>query len=382
MENCKRCGAVLPIGANFCPACGRAVVLKHSQKKRGNGQGTIKALDNGKYMLTVTLGYYTDEDGKRHRKTRSRVFERKKDAVAAVPVLLADPRKEEKKTLTFKELYDKWLPTHRAGKSTMDCYKAAFKYFAPLYGMRMSEIDVDDLQECVDDCPRGKRTRVNMKAVCGLVYKYGIPRKVIPDNLNLAPFLIAEGESAAHRSSFTDVEIEKIKKACGKIPHAEEIYCMIYTGFRPSEFLALQASDYDAARKTLTGGAKTAAGKNRVVTLSPKIAPLIAQAAAPGGTLFADSAGKPYKLQDFTENVFYPALDAIGIDNPIVEIAGGVKRHKLTPHSCRHTFATLMKRVGGADKDKLELIGHASGEMLRYYQDVDIADLQKITDAI
>lgn len=382
MENCKRCGTVLPIGANFCPACGRPVVLKHSPKKRGNGQGTIKALDNGKYMLTVTIGYYTDEDGKRHRKTRSRVFERKKDAVAAVPVLLADPRKEEKKTLTFKELYDKWLPTHRAGKSTMDCYKAAFKYFAPLYSMRMSEIDVDDLQECVDDCPRGKRTRVNMKAVCGLVYKYGIPRKAIPDNLNLAPFLIAEGESAAHRSSFTDVEIEKIKKACGKVPHAEEIYCMIYTGFRPSEFLSLQSSDYDAARKTLTGGAKTAAGKNRVVTLSPKIAPLIAQAAASSGPLFPDSTGKAYKLQDFTENVFYPALEAIGIDNPIVEIAGGVKRHKLTPHSCRHTFATLMKRVGGSDKDKLELIGHASGEMLRYYQDVDIADLQKITDAI
>lgn len=382
MENCKRCGAVLPIGANFCPACGRPVVLKHSPKKRGNGQGTIKSLDNGKYMLTVTLGYYTDNDGKRHRKTRSRVFERKKDAIAAVPILLADPRKEEKKAITFKALFDKWLPTHRAGKSTIDCYKAAFKYFAPLYGMRMSEIDVDDLQECVDDCPRGKRTRVNMKAVCGLVYKYGIPRKVIPDNLNLAPFLIAEGENAAHRSSFTDVEIEKIKKACGKIPHAEEIYCMIYTGFRPSEFLALQASDYDAARKTLTGGAKTAAGKNRVVTLSPKIAPLIAQAAASGGPLFADSAGKPYVLKDFTENVFYPALEAIGIDNPIVEIAGGVKRHRLTPHSCRHTFATLMKRVDGADKDKLELIGHASAEMLRYYQDVDIADLQKITDVI
>ena len=118
------------------------------------------------------------------------------------------------------------------------------------------------------------------------------------------------------------------------------------------------------------------------VTLSPKIAPLIAQAAASGGPLFADSNGKAYKLQDFTENVFYPALDAIGIDNPIVEIAGGVKHYKLTPHSCRHTFATLMKRVGGADKDKLELIRHASGEMLRYYQDVDIADFQKITDAI
>lgn len=378
---CKKCLAELPDGANFCPACGRAVVVKHSPKKRGNGQGTIKTLDSGKYMVTVTLGYYTDENGKRHRRTRSKVYGRKKDAVAAVPVLL-NAKTEEKKSVTFKELYDRWLPTHRAGKSTLGCYTAAFKYFAPLYHMRIADIDIDDLQECLDDCPRGKRTRVNMKTVCGLVYKYGIPRKVIPDNLDLSPFLIAEGEGAAHRASFTSAEIEAIKKACGKIPHAEDVYCMIYTGFRPSEFLALQSVDYDSARQTLTGGAKTDAGKNRVVTLSPKIAPLIAARAARGGPLFPDDAGNAWKLKDFTENAFYPALEGIGIDNPPVEIAGGLKRHRLTPHSCRHTFATLMKRVDGADKDKQELIGHASGEMLRYYQDVDVEDLRKITDAM
>jgi integrase len=72
----------------------------------------------------------------------------------------------------------------------------------------------------------------------------------------------------------------------------------------------------------------------------------------------------------------------VGIDNPIVEIAGGKKRHKYTPHTCRHTFATLMKRVPGADKDKQELIGHASAEQLRYYQDAPLDDLRKITNAI
>ena len=39
-----------------------------------------------------------------------------------------------------------------------------------------------------------------------------------------------------------------------------------------------------------------------------------------------------------------------------------------------------MKRVDGADKDKLALIGHSSDEQLRYYQDVDLDDLRKITD--
>ena len=283
----------------------------------------------------------------------------------------------EKKRVTFKELYDKWLPTHRAGKSTIDCYKAAIKYFAPLWHVPVADIDLDDLQECLDECPHGKRTRQNMKAVCGLVYKYGIPRKIIPENLNLAQFLIVEGEAAARRSSFTDVEIEAIKKACGKVPHAEEVYILIYTGFRPSEYLSLTADSYDNALQTLTGGAKTEAGKERIVTLSPKIAPLVASLAASGGPLVKDPSGKPWALKGWTEDVFYPVLEAAGVDNPVED-----RRHKYTPHSCRHTFATLMKRVEGADKDKQELIGHASAEMLRYYQDVEIADLKRITDAI
>ena len=374
--NCKKCGAVLPDGAIFCPMCGRKQVRERSPKKRGNGQGTILELPNGKYQAIVTLGYYTDEDGKRHRRTRRQTFARKKDAVAAVPDLL-NAKPVEKKRVTFKELYDRWLPTHRAGKSTLDCYKAAIRYFSPLWHVPIADIDLDDLQECLDDCPHGKRTRQNMKAVCGLVYKYGIPRKVIPENLNLAQFLIVEGEASARRASFTDGEIEAIKKACGKIPHAEEVYILIYTGFRPSEYLSLTADSYDSALQTLTGGAKTEAGRNRVVTLSPKIAPLVASLAASGGPLVKSPSGKLWTLKEWTENVFYPVLEAAGIDNPVEN-----KRHKYTPHTCRHTFATLMKRVEGADKDKQELIGHASAEMLRYYQDVEIADLRRITDAI
>lgn len=73
--------------------------------------------------------------------------------------------------------------------------------------------------------------------------------------------------------------------------------------------------------------------------------------------------------------LFYKVLDRCGIENPVRN-----RSHLYTPHSCRHTFATLLKHVPGADKDKMRLIGHASAEMLRYYQDVDLADLRRITD--
>ena len=203
-------------------------------------------------MALVTLGYFTDESGKRHRRTRSKVFEKRKDAAAAIPRLLESPKRETKAGMTFKQLYDAWLPTHRAGKDTMNCYRAAVKYFSPVWPLRIAEIDVDDLQECVDDCPHGKRTKENMKALCGLMYKYGIPRHVIPENLNLAPFLIVSGDGAAHREAFTETQIEKIRLSVGKVDHAEDIYCMIYTGFRPSEFLELTAESYDKDAQTLT----------------------------------------------------------------------------------------------------------------------------------
>lgn len=339
-------------------------------------------MPNGKYKAVVTIGYYLDENGKRKRKTRTRVCEKKKDAVAAIQDLKKEPAKENKKAITFKQLYDQWLPTHRAGKDTLNCYKAAMNYFKPVWNLPIRDIDVDDLQECVDDCPHGKRTKQNMKAMCGLVYKYGIPRHVIPENLNLAPFLLIDGDGAAHRAAFDDAQLGKIKKSCGTIPHADEIYIMCYLGFRPSEMLALTADDYDKAHDCLVGGAKTDAGKGRAVTISPKIKTLVADRVASGGPLFQEKPGKAWPLKRYTEEAFYPALEAIGIDNPMVTIGGGKLRHKYTPHSCRHTFATLLKRVAGADKDKQELIGHASAEMLRYYQDAPVDDLKRITDAL
>lgn len=385
---CSRCGSALPEAANFCPVCGRAVVISKSPKKRGNGQGSVYKLKNGTYLAIVTAGYYLDENGKRHRRTRSKVFKKKSDAVAALQDLKSGStrKKREKAGITFRQLYDAWLPTHRAGKSTIDCYKAAFRWFSDVADLPIAEIDVDDLQECLDACPHGKRTRQNMKAVCGLVYKYGIPRHMIPDNLNLATFLVVEGEDAAHRASFTDVEIEKIKKACGVIPQADLIYMMIYLGFRPTEFLQLRREDYfeDAAGGYFIAGGKTEAGKGRTVPVSAKIRPFLAHYLSREGYLYPrdEKSDTAWKLRDFSEYVFYPTLEAIGIENPIVEAGGGTTRHKYSPHSCRHTFATLLKRTAGPDKDKMELIGHASPEMLRYYQDVNVGDLRRIIDAI
>ena len=375
---CSKCNNEMPPEARFCPFCGISLAeKKRKATKRANGTGYVYKAPSGKYVAQITTGWVKREDGIKRRQTRSRTFERRKDAIAALAKMSAEPTRE---MLTLRQLYDRWLPTHKASKSTLDCYKAAFKGFAEVEIFRLDNITIEDYQECIDSCGHGKRTQENMRTCLGLMYKYGIPRHLIPDDLNLAQFLHVGGEAAAHRESFTDVQIEKIRRT--KTPEADDVLMMIYLGFRPSEFLSLTADSYDKKHRAFTGGAKTDAGKGRTVPVSPKILRLVEDRVQRGGFITAQKNGSQWQLKAFTENVFYKALRDAGIDNPVVTVAGETPRHKYTPHSCRHTFATLMKRAAGSDTDKMALIGHASDEQLRDYQDVHYEDLRKIIDAI
>ena len=374
--DCIKCGKGIPDAAPYCCWCGKKQQAKNTRKntKRGNGTGSVYR-NGDKWVAAITKGYRIEGDKKKRIVVKKCGLKTKKEAIEYLATLAGRPQRE--KDITWRALYELWLPTHRAGKSTMDCYKSAEKNFAPLEFWKLKEIEIDDLQECLDDCPKGRRTKENMKALCGLMYKYAIPRGYAP--LNLAQYLIMSGDHSEERESFNAEQLEAIRAACGKVPYADYIYCMCYLGFRPSEFLALDVSNYDADEKTITGGAKTEAGKNRIVPISKKIQSIISELAKGRsvGALFCDSEGNAFSYDKFRAACFYPAIDAIGIDNPIIN-----GKHKYSPHTCRHTFATLMKRINAPDKDKMKLIGHASAEMLRYYQDVRLADLRRITDVL
>ena len=51
----------------------------------------------------------------------------------------------------------------------------------------------------------------------------------------------------------------------------------IYTGFRPQELAILKIADIDWNEKTIKGGLKTDAGRNRLVPIHPKIEDLVKQ---------------------------------------------------------------------------------------------------------
>lgn len=382
MITCPKCEKELPEGSVACNWCGASLAVRSRKKKmRGNGQGSVYRPSGSKtYAAAKTLGFETLPDGRKKQIFAvKRGFRTAKEAADYLPLLTRAPQKIDL-DITFKGMYDLWLPYYErrgVSKSTLDCYKAAMKHYKYLWFIRFADIGIEDLQECIDDSERGKQTRKNMKTLAGLLYDYAIPRDYCEKNLGR--FLYPGGEPGQPREEFSENQIETIRKSIGKVPYADYIYCHIYLGFRPHAFLMLDVKNYDQKDKYIIGGIKTEAGKNRVVTISPKIQPIIDRLVGERteGPLFPGPDGNFFSDREYREEHFYPALDAMGFDNPKVR-ENGPRRY--TPHCCRHTLATLMKRVDAPNSDKLALIGHASEEMLRYYEHTNISDLRKITD--
>lgn len=373
-------------GAIYCHKCGKKQVAQKGtgKRKRGNGQGSVYKPSGGKSWVAVkVLGYEPLENGKlKPVVDKKQGFATKTEALEYLPNLGRGAKKIDT-SITFKGIYDLWLPEFQKrgrSKSTEDNYKAAMKHYKDIWFIKFSDIGIDDLQECIDDCPKGKRTRQVMKVLGGLLYGYAIPRGYV-DNVNKAQYIFVSGAEGTAREEFKEHEIEKVRQSIGKVPYADYIYCNIYLGFRPHEFITLDVSQYNAEGKYFVAGEKTEAGKDRIVTVSPKIQAIIDQQVKgkTSGSVFPNENGEVFGLRAYREDVFYVALEAMGLPTPRTAMEGG---RKLTPHCCRHTFATLMKNVQAADIDKLSLIGHTSVEMLQHYQHTNLEDLRKITDQI
>ena len=383
---CQKCGIDLPESFAFCPMCGKPMAKQEKKRRRrANGEGSV--IRRGKsYSIRITTGWALKDGRAVQQFAEKGGFKSQKAALEYMPKLREEalrPHSSYEK-ITFEELYDKLIERHakRVSKSTMGCYVSAHKHFSEIYSLPFSDLNTEDWQLCIDDCPNGIRTKQNMKALGTLMYKLAAELRVFGVNTetNFASLVWLPTDDSESRQPFTLEELGKIKAgASAGIRYADWILAMCYTGFRPSEFLALKKDAFDADRWTLRGGAKTEAGKNRIVPVHPLIRPIIAkQMFASGEYLFSVHKDKPTTLDNFRQACFYPALEALGIQT----VPKPREKPERTPYSTRHTFATLMKSVKGSDKDKAALMGHTSFEMTLHYQHEDYDSLKKIICSI
>lgn len=378
MPECIRCGIPLPENAVYCHMCGKkqqAQPRKRKKRSHANGLGTVYKRGRSWYCER-TFGYELVDGKARRVYARKGGFKTSGEATAYLPQL--EPRHViVNPEITFKALYEQWLPGHeeKVSHSTINCYKAAFKYFEPIYYVRFSALKTASLQQCLDNCGQGKRTRQNMKALGTLLYKYAMQNDVV--SKDYASFLEVSGATEAPREAFTTQQVAQMFSQLEAVPDLRYVIVLCYTGFRLGEFLSLKVTDYHEESLPngesigyLIGGSKTEAGRNRAVTISPAIAPIVAafRNGRSDGYLFSPN-GK--KLQDgfFREKIYYSALAAAGLP-------------RYVPHCCRHTFYTLMKNTDAPLADKMALAGHANAKMAVHYTHADLQSRAHVTDQL
>ena len=361
--NCRKCKKDLPDGALYCCWCGTKQTVER-KRRRSNGEGTVFKRGNkwaARYRSFTPYGKIDKYHGG---------FATKVEALEWLAHVNDMPRTDS--DITFAALFEQWISRHadRVGKSTINCYKAAYKYFEPVWPYRFALLTTEQLQKCVDGCPCGPRTRENMKALCTCLYRYA--REIGVTDNDYGQFIYVVHGEADEKRTFSRDELERLFAVADSVPYIDVVLILCYTGFRINEICAMNRESYDPQLRALFGGSKTDAGKNRVVPVADCILPFVEQhysSAKPGGPLFSWDNGKRHRTNHLRD-VMQAALNAVPEVRPLM------------PHECRHTFATLMKSADGSREDKKRLIGHASELMLEHYTHAGIEDLRAIIEQL
>lgn len=301
----------------------------------------------------------------------------KKEATKALADYQINPVPPKSK-VTFKELYKEWKETKDftdISHQMQDCYEAAYKHLLPLYNTKFTDLRTSHYQKVIDEATKKDGTslsRSSTQKIRGLIsrlYVYAMANDL--SNKNYSQFIRLDREIKKEKEIFSDTEIQKLFKN-DNIPYADTILILIYSGMRIGELLALTKFSIDLKANTITGGLKTDAGKDRTIPIHPKILKYIKKwyNTCPNEHLIYKDEGKKITPKYYRETFYYPILEKLNIN-------------KKTPHSTRHTCATMLAKSGADINAIKKILGHTDYAFTAdAYTHEDVGFLAKEMDKI
>lgn len=317
--------------------------------KNPNGFGSVHKLTGNRrnpWRARKTVGW--DENCKQLYQTIG-YYKTSQLALQALAEFNANPYDIKTDSITFKEVYEKWSEEHFKDivPSAIRTWKSAYKHCESLYKMRFKDIKVIHLEEAIKNADVGNNTKARMKSMFNLMYAYALKHEICDKNYAALCNSVKKGKPEIERIPFTKDEI-KVLWDNVDFPFVNMILIGIYSGWRPQELAILKNSDIDLENKTMLGGLKTEAGKNRKVPIHSKIFPLMQECYNENNEyLFNDPNGQQGSFMTY--------------DKYRLRFKKVMEKCKMNhrPHDTRHTFITLAKEYD-MDEYILKLIaGHA-----------------------
>ena len=273
-----------------------------------------------------------------------------------------DPWDIETDKITFRELYELWLEKRavKLGKSNRSSLKSAYNHCSKLNKMRYKQIKSYQMQDCIDSCGCGYSTQGAIKNLFGHLDRFAMELDII--SKCCSDLLTSEPIPETTKEVFSNAEVSRLWEN-EKLEWVDSILFFLYSGFRISEMIELKIETIDLEQQTMTGGTKTAAGKNRVVPIHSKILHIVQNRVkqSKSGYLF-EYQGKKLNQTQYRE--FW---------NDIMQKL----KMQHTPHECRHTFRSRLDSAGANKVCIDRLMGHKSkGTGERVYTHKNIEELR------
>ena len=339
-----------------------------------NNYGSVFKLSGNRrkpWAVRVTTGW--SKDYKQQYKYLG-YYTTRKDAMQALAEYNANPYNIDESEITFGELHERWKNKHFKDLSanTIKSYNTAFNYCEPILNLKMKEIKTVHLQNFIDDLKKNHGTLMILKNVINQVFEYAMELDIIQKDYS--EFIsVGKRKVIKEKSVFTDAEIDLLWDNLQNFKYADTILIMIYTGMRIGELLSLMKQDVDLIDQTITvKESKTAAGRNRVIPIHPRIKELlqIRYEYSNIDNIISSATNKSHlEYSNYLRYFFAPVM----------------KSHKMnhTPHDCRHTFATRLNDAGGNATAIKKMIGHESFTLTeKVYTHKKIDELRKALELV
>lgn len=288
-----------------------------------------KGWDDRGYPIYDTIGYYPTREA----------------GLIALAQYNNEPWNIKQEKMTLEELFNLWeeKKAPKLGKSNQSSLKSAFKHCSKLFKMKYKDIRAYQMQDCIDGCGKSYSTQSAIKNLWKHLDKFALEMDLI--NRCYSDLLNSEAVPETSKVPFTDEEVAAVWTVSGE-PWVDSVLVFLYSGWRISELLNLKCEDVDIEARTMKGGTKTKAGKNRIVPIHSKVFDFIKRRYDEGNEYLFSHNGKQVSTSQYY--IFWKdIMNRLNL--------------KHTVHECRHTFRTRLDSAGANKVCIDRLMGHSGG---------------------